>query len=164
MRREGLVIKRSTTVCSRQLFAWNEYTLPPVRSSVWERKPWPVEPEDDPEEEDMCPELLLQCHDYDQRPESCALDMACEKIQAQQLAIEELQNRLAVLSLQQTFGLQRFSASDDDIRFFTRLLYIEYYIQCAYCITLAMALLQSGLCLYSSIKIKSKYENIYIYI
>lgn len=123
VRQEGLVIKRSTTVCSRHflpadiiqggnrclvagalpvLFAWNKYSLPPVRSSVWERKPQPVEPEDDPEEEEMCPEQLLQCHDDDQRPEPSALNMVCEKIQAQQLVIEELQKRLAELSLQQT--------------------------------------------------------------
>ncbi|KAK7154797.1 hypothetical protein R3I93_009675 [Phoxinus phoxinus] len=65
-------------------------------------------------------ELLLQCHDYDAKPEASALDIAYEKIEAQQLLIEELQKRLEEVTLKQSFGLERFSASDDDIRFYTR--------------------------------------------
>ncbi|XP_036446040.1 uncharacterized protein LOC118821494 [Colossoma macropomum] len=64
--------------------------------------------------------LLLQCHDYDAKPEPSALDIACEKIEAQQLVIEELQKRLNAITLKQSFSLQRFLASDDDIRFYTR--------------------------------------------
>ncbi|XP_016092814.1 uncharacterized protein [Sinocyclocheilus grahami] len=65
-------------------------------------------------------EVLLQCHDYDAKPDPSALDMACEKIEAQQQVIEELQKRLEEVTLKQSFGLERFSSSDDDIRFYTR--------------------------------------------
>ncbi|KAG9277990.1 hypothetical protein AMEX_G5770 [Astyanax mexicanus] len=113
VRRENLVIKRTTTVCSRHfidtdvipggrrrlkegavpvLFAWNNYSLLP---------------DELPEEMDV--ELLLQCHDYDGKPEPSALDMACEKIEAQQLVIEELRKRLNEVTLKQSFGLERFS-------------------------------------------------------
>ncbi|ROL41648.1 THAP domain-containing protein 2 [Anabarilius grahami] len=137
VRRENLVIKRTTTVCSRHfvstdviqggrrrlkegavpvLFAWNDYSLP--AASVWERRP---RPEDGvTEKENMDVELLLQCHDYDAKPEPSALDIAYEKIEAQQLVIEELRKRLEEVTLKQSFGLERFSASDDDIRFYTR--------------------------------------------
>ena len=139
VRRDNLVIKRTTTVCSRHfvstdviqggrrrlkegavpvLFAWNNYSLPAVRPSVWERT---QRPEDEStEEEEMDVELLLQCHDYDAKPEPSSLDIACEKIEAQQQVIEELQKRLAEVTLKQSFGLERFLASDDDIRFYTR--------------------------------------------
>ncbi|KAK0136273.1 hypothetical protein N1851_027823 [Merluccius polli] len=95
VRRDNLVIKRTTTVCSRHfvsrdviqggrrrhlkegavpvLFAWNDYSLP-----------------------------------------------AHEKIEDQQRVIEELQKRVAEVTLKQSFGLERFLASDDDIRFYTR--------------------------------------------
>ena len=140
IKRANLVINRWTTVCSRHflstdiihggnrrlvpgavpvLFDWNDYTLPPVRPSVWERRPRPVQ-QDDPEEEEVDTHLPIQCHDYDQRPEPFALDMASEKMQAMQQTIEELQKRLAEVSLEQTFGIKRLCASDDDIRFFTR--------------------------------------------
>lgn len=100
------------------LFAWNNYTLLEARPSVWERT---QRTEDElPEEIEMDVELLLQCHDYDAKPEPSALDIACEKIQAQQLVIEELQKRLNEITLKQSFGLERFSASVDDIRFYTR--------------------------------------------
>ncbi|CAM4620187.1 unnamed protein product [Leuciscus chuanchicus] len=137
VRRENLVVKRTTTVCSRHfvstdviqggrrhlregavpvLFAWNDYSLP--AASVWERRP---RPEDEgTEKENMDVELLLQCHDYDAKPEPSALDIAYEKIETQQLLIEELQKRLEEVTLKQSFGLERFSASDDDIRFYTR--------------------------------------------
>uniref|UniRef100_A0A8C4E4F5 THAP-type domain-containing protein n=1 Tax=Dicentrarchus labrax TaxID=13489 RepID=A0A8C4E4F5_DICLA len=144
VRRENLVIKRTTTVCSRHfvstdviqggqrrlkegavpvLFAWNDYSLPAVRPSVWERIQRPGD--ESTEEEEMDVELLLQCHDYDAKPEPSALDIACEKIEAQQRGIEELQKRLAEVTLKQSFGLERFLASDDDIRFYTR--YIMSY-------------------------------------
>lgn len=70
-------------------------------------------------EEDVDVEVLLQCHDYHVRPEPAALDTACE-IEAQRLWIEELRKRLKEVSLKQSFGLERFSASDDNIRFYTR--------------------------------------------
>ncbi|XP_049437202.1 uncharacterized protein LOC125891759 [Epinephelus fuscoguttatus] len=131
VRRENLVIKRSRAVCSRHfvstdviqrgrrrlkeravpvLFAWNDYSLERTQQPEGELI----------EEEEMDVGLLLQCHDYDAKPEPSVLDTACEKIEAQQLLIEELQKTLAEVTLKQSFGLERFSASDDDIRFYTR--------------------------------------------
>ncbi|XP_061584291.1 uncharacterized protein LOC133449172 [Cololabis saira] len=103
-------------------FVWNDwgkvnyYSLPAVTPSVLERR---QRPEDDStEEEEMDVELLLQCHNYYKKPEQSALDT--EKIDVQQRVIEELQKRLAGVTVKQSFGLERFSASDDDIRFYTR--------------------------------------------
>lgn len=145
MRRKDLVIKRTTTVCSRHfvttdviqggrrrlkegavpvLFAWNDYSLPAARPSVWERTQRPEE--ELIKEEKMDVEFLLQCHDYDAKPEPSAVDTLCEKLEAKQLVIEELQKRLEEVSLKQSFGLERFSASDDDIRFYTRYVFFSY--------------------------------------
>uniref|UniRef100_A0A3Q3IAN0 THAP domain-containing protein 1 n=1 Tax=Monopterus albus TaxID=43700 RepID=A0A3Q3IAN0_MONAL len=92
VRRDNLVIKRTTTVCSRHflstdviqggrrrlkegavpvLFAWNDYSLSTSRPSVWER----TQPPEEIEEEQMNFGFLLQCHDH-ARPEPSALDMA----------------------------------------------------------------------------------------
>ncbi|XP_051560593.1 uncharacterized protein LOC127444951 isoform X2 [Myxocyprinus asiaticus] len=68
----------------------------------------------------MYVEVLLQCHDYEDEPDPSALDIACEKIEAQQQVIEKLRKRLEEVTLKQSFGLERFSASDDDIRFYNR--------------------------------------------
>ena len=132
VRRANLVIKRTTTVCSRHfvstdvidggrrrlkegavpmLFTWNGYSLPAARPGVCERAQRP--------EDSMDVDVLLQCHDY-AKPELSALDMACEKIEAQQQVIEELRKRVEEVTLKQSFALERFSASDDDIRFYTR--------------------------------------------
>ncbi|XP_076126773.1 uncharacterized protein LOC143106385 [Alosa pseudoharengus] len=138
IRRDNFIIRRHTTVCSRHfmpediieggrrrlkpgaipvLFSWNNFSLPVARPSVWERTQRQGEDED---EELIDASLSLRCHDYDSRPEPSALDLACEKIDAQQQAISELQRRLEELSLRQSFGLERFKGSDEDIRFYTR--------------------------------------------
>ncbi|XP_062336855.1 uncharacterized protein LOC134036116 [Osmerus eperlanus] len=137
VRRANLVIKRTTTVCSRHfvstdvidggrrrlkegavpmLFAWNGYSLPAAKPSVCERAQRP----EDEVEDSMDVDVLLQCHDYCAKPEPSALDMAYEKIEAQKQIIEELRKRVEEVTLKQSFGLERFSASDDDIRFYTR--------------------------------------------
>ncbi|XP_061634198.1 DNA transposase THAP9 [Phyllopteryx taeniolatus] len=139
VRRENLVIKRTTTVCSRHfmptdviqggrrrlkegavpvLFAWNDYSQPEVRPSVRERTERPEE--EAIEENETNVDLLLRCHDYNARPEVSDLDTAQKIIEAQQLAIEELRKRLEEVTLKQSFGLERFLASDDDIRLYTR--------------------------------------------
>ncbi|KAJ8367438.1 hypothetical protein AAFF_G00317860 [Aldrovandia affinis] len=126
VRRENLVISRSTTVCSRHfitseviqggrrrlkegavpvLFAWNDYSLPVARPSVWERT---QRPEDEQTEEEMDATSVLRCHDYHARPEPAALDLAQEKIEAQQLEIEELRKKLEEVTLQQSFALEVF--------------------------------------------------------
>lgn len=110
VRRENLVINKSTTVCSRHfvtsdiipggrcrlkegavpvLFAWNQYTLPEGRPGVWQRTKRPeVGVEERPD-----PTTLLMCHNYNARPEPSASDLACAKIEALQLAMGELQRR-----------------------------------------------------------------------
>ena len=99
------------------LFAWNNFSLPVAWPSVWQRTQRQGEDED---EELIDASVLLRCHDYDKRPEPSALDLACEKIDAQQQAIVDLQKRLQELSLRQSFGRERFKSSDEDIRFYTR--------------------------------------------
>ena len=115
VRRTNLVIKRTTTVCSRHfvstdvinggrrrlkegavpmLFAWNDYSLPEARPSVSESER-AQRPEDEVKDS-MDVDVLLQCHDYYAKPEPSALDMACEKIEAQQQVIEELDRKSVV--------------------------------------------------------------------
>ena len=103
------------------LFAWNDYSLPEARPSVSESER-AQRPEDEVKDS-MDVDVLLQCHDYYAKPEPSALDMACEKIEAQQQVIEELRKRVEGVTMKQSFGLERFSASDDDIRFYTRYIF-----------------------------------------
>nr|XP_019966911.1 PREDICTED: uncharacterized protein LOC109645721 [Paralichthys olivaceus] len=138
VRRENLVVGRSTKVCSRhfvptdvihsgkrrlregaapQLFTWNHYSPPAAPPSSCETTP---PPEEESREEATDVESWLRCHDYAAKPESSALDAACEEIEAQQLVIEKLQKKLVETTLKQKFGLERFSTSDHDIRFYTR--------------------------------------------
>ncbi|KAJ8411946.1 hypothetical protein AAFF_G00142130 [Aldrovandia affinis] len=73
---------------------------------------------------------VLRCHNYHARPEPAALDLAQDKIEAQQLEIEDLRKKLEEVTLQQSFALERFSGSDDDIRFFTNLQTTATYWYC----------------------------------
>ncbi|KAJ8353214.1 hypothetical protein SKAU_G00207810 [Synaphobranchus kaupii] len=82
---------------------------------MWERKPRP----DYPEEEKIDVPMVLECHDYCARPEPSALDIAMEKNEEQRQEIEQLHNKLQELTLRQSFGLERFAGSDEDIRFYT---------------------------------------------
>ncbi|KAJ8386331.1 hypothetical protein AAFF_G00174280 [Aldrovandia affinis] len=56
---------------------------------------------------------VLRCHDYHARPEPAALDLAQEKIEAQQLEIEELRKKLEEVvlrrALHRCFQSSRFS-------------------------------------------------------
>ncbi|XP_068593887.1 uncharacterized protein ftr97 [Cebidichthys violaceus] len=139
VRRNDLVIKNNTRVCSRhfvsravsqggrrrlergavpELFAWNDYSLPAARPTVCETT---HRPEGEPTGEiEMDVGLLLRCHDYHANPEASSLYTAREKIEAQRQEIQALRKRLHEVTLKQSFGLERFLASDDDIRFYTR--------------------------------------------
>ncbi|KAL7859111.1 hypothetical protein SRHO_G00142580 [Serrasalmus rhombeus] len=46
--------------------------------------------------------------------------MSCAENEDLSREVEELRNQLHELRVQLTFGLQRFSGSDEDIRFYTR--------------------------------------------
>ncbi|XP_046888019.1 uncharacterized protein LOC124475453 isoform X2 [Hypomesus transpacificus] len=105
------------------LFDWNNFSLPVARPSVWQRTQRQAE-----DEELIDASVSLMCHDYDMRPDPSALDLACEKIDAQQQAIVELQKRLQELSLRQSFGLERFKTSDEDIRFYTRFASYRHFL------------------------------------
>ena len=52
-------------------------------------------------------------HDYCSRPEPATVDFALDRI-------AELEKQVLEMSISNKFGLERFGASDDDIRFFTR--------------------------------------------
>ncbi|CAL8290210.1 unnamed protein product [Arctogadus glacialis] len=96
------------------LFAWNNYILRVARPSVWQRT------QRQEEDEGVVPidaSVSLRCHDYDSRPEPAFMDLAYEKIHAQQQVIIELQRRLEEFSLGQKFGLERYKTSDEDISF-----------------------------------------------
>uniref|UniRef100_A0A8C5CWV9 THAP-type domain-containing protein n=1 Tax=Gadus morhua TaxID=8049 RepID=A0A8C5CWV9_GADMO len=123
IRRDKFVIRRHTTVCSRHfmqedvveggrrrlkpgaipvLFAWNNYNLPVTRPSVWQRTQ--REEEDEDEGEVPIDASVALCHDYDSRPEPAFMDLAYEKIHAQQQnrclpLIDELFLFLVYLSL-----------------------------------------------------------------
>ena len=101
------------------VFAWNNFSLPVARPSVWQRRQRQEEDEGG-DEELIDASVSLRCHDYDSRPEPSFLNLAYEKINAQQQAIPELRRRLEEVSLRQVFGIERYKASDEDIRFFTR--------------------------------------------
>lgn len=98
-------------------FPWKNNSLLPPRASVWERTKQPVA---DAEQDDMDVEVLLQFHDYDARSQPATIDAAQEIIEAQQLAIDKLRKRMKEVSVKQSFGLDRFLGSDEDIRFYTR--------------------------------------------
>ncbi|XP_030227299.1 uncharacterized protein LOC115554647 isoform X2 [Gadus morhua] len=125
IRRDKFVIRRHTTVCSRHfmpedvveggrrrlkpgaipvLFAWNNYNLPVTRPSVWQRTQRQEEEEDEDEGEVPIDASVALCHDYDSRPEPAFMDLAYEKIHAQQQnrclpLIDELFLFLVYLSL-----------------------------------------------------------------
>ena len=58
-------------------------------------------------------QLQYQDHDYFSSPEPSAVDLALERI-------AELEKQLSDMSISCKFGLERFAASDEDIRFYTR--------------------------------------------
>uniref|UniRef100_A0A671YG38 THAP-type domain-containing protein n=1 Tax=Sparus aurata TaxID=8175 RepID=A0A671YG38_SPAAU len=101
------------------LFAWNDYSIPPPRLNVWDRRPrcrspgiassQPLSDSDSEMEVQVANE-----HDYCLASENEALK---KKVQV-------LQNQLETLQLQSRFGLQRLAGSDEDIRFYTRLVIV----------------------------------------
>ncbi|KAL7880415.1 hypothetical protein SRHO_G00026690 [Serrasalmus rhombeus] len=141
IRRDQFTISPHTKVCSRHfipdhliepktpegrrrltkdavplLFEWNGYSIQAPRLSVWERRERPADPTS---LEDPSTDLTVD-HDYCSAPEPSSLDMSCAENEDLSREVEELRNQLHELRVQLTFGLQRFSGSDEDIRFYTR--------------------------------------------
>uniref|UniRef100_A0A3B4C1M9 THAP-type domain-containing protein n=1 Tax=Pygocentrus nattereri TaxID=42514 RepID=A0A3B4C1M9_PYGNA len=141
IRRDQFTISPHTKVCSRHfipdhliepktpesrrrltkdavplLFEWNGYSIQAPQLSVWERRERPADPTS---LEDPSTDLTVD-HDYCSAPEPSSLDMSCAENEDLSREVEELRNQLHELRVQLTFGLQRFSGSDKDIRFYTR--------------------------------------------
>uniref|UniRef100_A0AAR2IUP2 THAP-type domain-containing protein n=1 Tax=Pygocentrus nattereri TaxID=42514 RepID=A0AAR2IUP2_PYGNA len=140
IRRDQFTISPHTKVCSRHfipdhliepktpegrrrltkdavplLFEWNGYSIQAPRLSVWERRERPADPTS---LEDPSNDLTVD-HDYCSAPEPSLLDMSCAENEDLSREVEELRNQLHELRVQLTFGLPRFSGSDEDIRFYT---------------------------------------------
>ena len=146
VRRDNFVVTRDTKVCGRHfeadafsntatgvkrlkrgavptLYAWNDYSIPVPRPGVWERCERPtaadVESSDSGEDDQMMAAGVD--HDYCAPPDPAALDTAAAENQALKEEIERLKNQLAEVQISATFNLRRFAGSDEDIRFYTRL-------------------------------------------
>lgn len=59
-------------------------------------------------------------HDYPSVPDPAFLDMAIDKNMKLEEEIDALKKEIQELKISTTFGLQRFTQSDDSIRFYTR--------------------------------------------
>lgn len=103
------------------LFHWNNYSVPAPRLAVWERTERPTL-------EDLTNDLMTvddsplknNDHDYCGTAEPAALDLSLQCNEDLLLEIERLRQQLEDVTINNKFCLERFSASDDDIRFFTR--------------------------------------------
>ncbi|KAK0148361.1 Suppressor of cytokine signaling 7 [Merluccius polli] len=152
IRRTGFTITPHTKVCSRHftkdqirttakgrrvltanaiptLFEWNAYSNE-TRAGVWERRTRPTSSSPEPgpaetEEEivDMVPMPID--HDY---VESAAVCVDREQYNKLREEVEMLRQQVQTLHLQNSFGLQRFESSPEDIRFYTRFPSYEHLI------------------------------------
>ena len=141
---EDIVISSAGKRCLRpniipSLFGWNNYTKKPQRPGVWDRRPRAPQaldraPEDDTTPEDDstvemelgensvsgCTELastpLMEDHDY---TASSFIVVDREKFESMSRQIEELTRQIETLHMER-FGLQRFSTSPSDIRYYSR--------------------------------------------
>ncbi|KAK7939005.1 hypothetical protein WMY93_002331 [Mugilogobius chulae] len=108
------------------LFAWNGYTQPKSRLSVWERRPPPPQTDSPPadpqpvQEEDDVADNMID-HDYCVTAATGAMaSELLDDVETLQRRIRELEAQTEKLHLQSRFGLQRIAGSDHQIRFFTR--------------------------------------------
>ncbi|XP_028326671.1 histone-lysine N-methyltransferase SETDB1-B-like isoform X3 [Gouania willdenowi] len=91
------------------LFEWNNYSLPASRSGVWEQRERPDSNVPYPD------------HNYCSSAEPGALDLALsviEEVRAENAALHRQKEEMAISN---KFGSERFAASDEDIRFYTRM-------------------------------------------
>ena len=145
IRREQYTISSHTKVCSRHftddqlippktlggrrrlqkgavpvLFNWNDYSLPPRRSSVWDRVDRPVPADNTDDDPEPMNEDAEGCD-----PETTALAMAQNENKNLKEEVEMLKRLIEDLKFQSTFGLRRFAASDEDIRLDRYFIYPE---------------------------------------
>ena len=99
------------------LFEWNNFSLPPPRPGVWERRPRPPPKENLPESADASG---LDDHDCAVGPDPAFVDLVLEENAALREETRQLRQQVESLTLTQRFGIHRFASSDKDIRFFTR--------------------------------------------
>ncbi len=100
------------------LFQWNNFTLPAPQTGVWERVERPNTDTlhtDDPSMDVDCSD-----HDYCSTAEPAALDLSLDHTEDLRAEIARLRKLIEEISLSSKFCLERFAASDDDIRFYTR--------------------------------------------
>ncbi|KAG9279345.1 hypothetical protein AMEX_G4867 [Astyanax mexicanus] len=91
------------------LFAWNSFTI--------------AAPDSDSEMDVQ----LAQDHDYCVTPTTSAVtDALSDENEALRRRVQELEHRLETLQLQSHFGLHRLAGSDEDIRFYTRLVHVFF--------------------------------------
>uniref|UniRef100_A0A667YBL2 THAP-type domain-containing protein n=1 Tax=Myripristis murdjan TaxID=586833 RepID=A0A667YBL2_9TELE len=139
IRRDDFNPTKNTRVCSRHFkrlkkgtvpvyFSWNGYKLPAPRPSVWERRPRAefLAPESDSDskmETEMAPD-----HAYCVVPPTGArASNLADENEALRRQIRELQQQLEVLKPRQHFGIERLSASDEDVHFYTRFTGVSWH-------------------------------------
>ncbi|XP_076842458.1 uncharacterized protein LOC143487035 [Brachyhypopomus gauderio] len=101
------------------LFQWNQYGQVEPSRGVWEPLERPEPPNMDVDEGSVEDGSEMTCQDYCSAPEAAALDLALIKNKELKKEVEDLRNKLEQTQLHSRFGLQRFAASDEDIRFYT---------------------------------------------
>ncbi|KAL6470562.1 hypothetical protein MHYP_G00216810 [Metynnis hypsauchen] len=117
---EGTQRRRLKRSAVPTLFQWNQYGQVEPRRGVWERRERPEPHDMDIDEASMEHGFEMTCHDYCSFPEAAALDLALINNEELTKEVEDLRNKLEQIKLQNRSGLQRFAASDEDIRFYTR--------------------------------------------
>ncbi|KAM4553374.1 uncharacterized protein V3H82_017822 isoform 1-T1 [Fundulus diaphanus] len=95
------------------LLPWDVYPLPLLAPVVEESGKEAQVP-------DGVPVDVLKEHDYAADPDRALVDQVLEENQTLREKIRQQRQMVEGLSLRQRFGIYRFSASDKDIRFFTR--------------------------------------------
>uniref|UniRef100_A0A671Z0Y7 THAP-type domain-containing protein n=1 Tax=Sparus aurata TaxID=8175 RepID=A0A671Z0Y7_SPAAU len=105
------------------LFAWNDYAIPAPRLNVWDRRPRCPSPGIAASDSDSEMEVQVALdHDYCITLMTLVMsDELASENEALKKKVQELQNQLETLQLQSRFGPQRLAGSDEDIRFYTRL-------------------------------------------
>ncbi|XP_026076806.1 uncharacterized protein LOC113055066 [Carassius auratus] len=138
IRRENYNVTVNTRVCSRHftsddfikpstptarrllkkgveptLFLWSDSTSATKRIGLWKKR------RDSPFKKEHVPKFFQhQEHDYCSSPVQD--DVALDQTEHLRKEVERLKRRVAELAFLQRFSLDRFAASDDDIRFYTR--------------------------------------------
>uniref|UniRef100_A0A3Q2D818 THAP domain-containing protein 1 n=1 Tax=Cyprinodon variegatus TaxID=28743 RepID=A0A3Q2D818_CYPVA len=111
------------------LFEWNNYSLPVPRPSVWERRPREEETKSPAAAAPTvdCLEMVFVApeHDYCVSPASGVMihELVMQN-KALQKQVQMLQFEVQWLQLRTRFCLERFKCSDDDIRHYTRLVFV----------------------------------------